>query len=88
MSGFTDLSNKTVRNCNMTCLCTWEMLLYLHHIIYGFDIRILQPEGGQSEDPGVMFLSQFQALNVVLHSFEEEAVAVCIQVSQCLDIEL
>lgn len=60
----------------------------LHHIIDCFDISILQPEGRQSEDPGVVFFSELQALDVVLHSLEKESVAVSLQVGHCLDVQL
>lgn len=64
------------------------MLSYPHHVVDCFDISILQPQGRQSEDPGVVFFSELQALDVVLHSLEEEAVAVSLQVGHCLDVQL
>lgn len=60
----------------------------LHHVVYGFDVGILQPERSQAENPGVMLLALLQTLDVILHSLTQEALPVCLETGERLHVQL
>lgn len=69
---------------NNLCVCFTNF----HHVIYGLDVGVLQPQRRQAEHPGVVLLALLQTLDVILHGLTQEALSVCLQVGQGLLIQL